>query len=945
MSNLQALDTPSRPETRALAARAGNIGWRQYWAALSKPVRAAIVEHYLAADPADRSRRRRWFAAGITAEGAGFTPASLMGRSDAEMAREASRIGKFRDELVYSVVVAFFTGAHLGPQRSMFGAAGIPLDERGQPHDGWAGSTPELTAQAVSAVLATDRELSWLYLIAVSIGFATRWPGLHETLRSRATPTAAGPLPGVAAVPAMPSASTEGADDTADVEAPLVSGPVPMRLKVKAEPGLTILDDLLTKTILASEAGNEHALDREELNQLIDEVVRLDTERRRTAFHLGYADGLFGEPWRERLPQHSDERAAWYAAGYLLARRRRTNAVAALESWDHPSVRILVSRAWPPLAAVSSTILEMLVAGRRVEELATCSWVLLDTNPIGALHAALDIGTQCLRGGEPDRAYSVLAPAADWYALYEAADSRRSADEQEALQQVGHEVRRRFAHSCRLSGRRQDAEQEIQALCGLGTLEPETRAMLLTDLGLLQGGYRQLADLAIPDQRSGFPDAFAQLGHGRGHFEDAERASPTGAAHAKYALGILAALRDDWPTAAEYLGSAVGAFESRPSVYEVGGLLKRARSYEAIATILTLENAESSRAAERRLRRALEDGVQMPRGLMSDVALALLTADAAIGAPFLEYLYETRALPPEGIAELFAGSQPEVRRALVEICAQLTDLETLSLEIRVQLAYKALESDDGTLPEGIRGDLQALVEDAACDGVHLEQFLAFASQHQPGWGQWTRSDAAIAAARVCLANGRLEEAQDHARRAFNRLLAREDRTADHDPEGALDLLRRAGADAAELTLLAQRLGSATATEVCAPAVKPMSKVCILIVGGDETQAQYEAAIRAEVQARYDGAVTVLMHPTGMGSNWNKHLEAVQRLLGATDGVVISRYIRTMFGRRLRAGLGNRPWRTCTTTGKAGFLRLIDDLVREIDAGWRASVGLAGKSVS
>lgn len=937
MNKLEAADIPSRPETRALAARAGSIGWRHYWAALPKPLRVAFVEHYLSADPADRSRRRRWFAAGITAKGAGFTPASLMGRTDAEMAREASRINHFRDELVFNVVVAFFIGAHLDPQRALFGAAGVALNERGLPvDDEWRSPSEAGIAEAVAAVLATDRELSWLYLIAVSIGFDTRWPGLAAALRSYAAASTAevvaGPRPPSADAPSAPPAVEP---DTQIDEDAAVQEVESRRLELKAEPRLTILDDLLTKTILAAEAGHEHALSRDELNHLLDEVVRLDTERRRTAFHLGFADGLYDEAWRERLPQHSDERAAWYAAGYLLARRRKPNGAESFDDWGHPSVRLLLSRPWPPLNAVSGTILELLVAGQRVEELATCSWVLLDTNPLGALRAALEIGTRCLRENEPDRAYSVLAPAADWYALREPSLQN---DGNQSVHQVGRDVRRRYAHSCRLSGRRQDAEQELHELCAQSALEPETQAMLLTDLGLLQGGYQKLADLSIPDQRSGFPDASAQLGRGREFFEQAAEASPTGAAHAKYALGILAALSGDWPMAAAHLRTAVGAFESRPSVYVMGGLLERARSYEAIAEILTLENAESSRAASQRLRRALEAGVRMPRGLISDVALALLTADAAIGAPFLQYLSETRSLPPEGIAELFVGSQPEVRRALVEVCAQLTDLETLSLEIRVGLAYKALESDDGTLPAGIREDLRALMEDAACDGVRLDDYLAFVSQHRPGWGHWTRSDAAIAAAHVCLANGRLEEAQEHARQAFNRLLAHQDRTADHDPEGALDLLRRAGAGADEIAAMEQRLGATAQQDSAAAVTKPMSSVRILIVGGDETQAQYESAIKAEVQSRYDGAVTVVMHPTGMGSNWNKHLEAVQRMLGSTDGVVISRYVRTMFGRRLRASLGNRPWRTCTSTGKAGFLRLVDDLVREIDAGWRATVG-------
>lgn len=945
MTNPESLDIPVRPETKALAAQAGEIYWRHLWGALSKPLRAAMVEYFLSAVPADRSRRRRWFAAGITAEGAGFTPASLLGRSDAEMAREASRIKKFRDDLVSAVVVAYFTSGFLAPQRTLFAGAGIPVNDDGQPDRGWGSASPEAATRGINAVLADDRDRSWIYLIAVSIGWSAAWPGLVEALRHRAAASPAVPaMEGVEHPSEFPVEMPIEEPDTVPTLAATSHAP-PMRirrLRPRPEPSLTILDDLLTKTILVAEAGQAQALSRSQLTDLLDEFVRMDTERRRSAYHLGFADGLFGEPWREELRQPSEERRAWYAAGYLTARRRKTDPVTILEHWDHPSVRLLVGRSWAPLGNVLGIVLEMLVEGSRDQELARHAGELLDTNPRATLEATLTIGSRLLDERQPDRAYSVLAPAADWVALREVAptgaprdDERRAYDLE--IQRLGYQVRRRFAHSCRLSGRRQDAEQELRTLCQLEAIEPETRAMLLADLGLLEAGYQQLADLTIPDQRSGFPDAVAQLGRGRSYFVQAEEMSPSGAAHAKYALGILAALEGDWSLAQRQLHTALSAFESRPSVYEVHGLLARARGYEAIATILTLENAESSRAAARRLQHALEEGLVLPKALTSDVALALVTADAAIGAPFLARLFETQALPPEEIVSLLVESPPEVRRILVEISAELTDRDTLPLSTRTRLAYKALESDDGSLPEGVRGDLLALIEDAACDGVDIEAFVSFIAQHRPGWGRWSRSDAAIAGALVCLANGRLAEAQDYARQAFNRLLTHQDRTAEHDPEGALDLLRMSGADPSEIATLTQRLGAASPAVLAPPVLSSTATIHILIVGGNETQAQYEAAINAEVTERYAGVVTVQMHTTGMVSNWNKHLDAVHRLLGDTDGVVISRYVRTMFGRNLRANLGSIPWRTCTTTGKAGFLRLIDDLAREIDTIRRARV--------
>ena len=54
-----------------------------------------------------------------------------------------------------------------------------------------------------------------------------------------------------------------------------------------------------------------------------------------------------------------------------------------------------------------------------------------------------------------------------------------------------------------------------------------------------------------------------------------------------------------------------------------------------------------------------------------------------------------------------------------------------------------------------------------------------------------------------------------------------------------------------------------------------------------------------------------------------------------DGAVISRFIRTNFGRNLRRQLGTRPWRTCGSAGMGRMRALVVELASELE---RQAVG-------
>ena len=105
-----------------------------------------------------------------------------------------------------------------------------------------------------------------------------------------------------------------------------------------------------------------------------------------------------------------------------------------------------------------------------------------------------------------------------------------------------------------------------------------------------------------------------------------------------------------------------------------------------------------------------------------------------------------------------------------------------------------------------------------------------------------------------------------------------------------------------------------------PSDMELQPVSIFFVGGDERHAQYDAAIHKELLHSHPHITVEFCHP-GWGGQWVRTLEDVKRRLPNHDGVVISRFIRTEFGRQLRKELAV-PWRGCYGTGKQAMLNSI-----------------------
>jgi hypothetical protein len=62
-----------------------------------------------------------------------------------------------------------------------------------------------------------------------------------------------------------------------------------------------------------------------ESNDLVDEIIQLNSGRHRSFFHVGFRDAVLGRGMAEALPAQNSERLQWYWCGHLmgLARQER----------------------------------------------------------------------------------------------------------------------------------------------------------------------------------------------------------------------------------------------------------------------------------------------------------------------------------------------------------------------------------------------------------------------------------------------------------------------------------------------------------------------------------------------------------------------------------------------------------------------------------------------
>lgn len=110
-------------------------------------------------------------------------------------------------------------------------------------------------------------------------------------------------------------------------------------------------------------------------------------------------------------------------------------------------------------------------------------------------------------------------------------------------------------------------------------------------------------------------------------------------------------------------------------------------------------------------------------------------------------------------------------------------------------------------------------------------------------------------------------------------------------------------------------------------VKEAGEITVIYVGGNETQKRYEEDVRKTFASKYPN-VTIEYFCPGWSSNWNKVVDVIRPKLAKADGMLLSYYVRTMFGRTIRKACpDNCPWWGADGHGKASIVRGLEKAIQ------------------
>jgi hypothetical protein len=675
---------------------------------------------------------------------------------------------------------------------------------------------------------------------------------------------------------------------------------------------LSNLDELIERMILDTVTHVEGAFVKDQVNAVVDELIRINGRRSQSRYHSGLRDALFGLAAGPVPAIEGPEASRWYFAGHLKGLVAiRHDSQACLRLYDEQEVVRGLGDTGVGASSVGGVyVLDALLSAGRFEEASQFVTVMAASHSLELCTRLLDAGTGLLRQEQPSQARAFFETL--WRALAE-----RIGDEREVPSAMWSDVRRRYAHCLSYEDNPAAARIFLEEL--LADPTDENRAAVLTDLALLDAGYRRLHELHLPATTERLADMAQELACGGARLEEAIGLGTPTSGHAHYVKGMIYLLSRRDAEAVPHLDTALSLFERRPHVYRGGHLLQRARLHLGLALCLGLDQSHAERG-HRLLQNALRAGERIPLYLttdliealaMTDPALAAQLADGLVAGPGGEVVDELARSPVAMRSEAVADAL--LRRARARdrsLTARAQDWHTalplLLTQMRIDEAEEALDALEGM----------------ALDGVLQDEYLQLLTAERNYGPAWRVEDAVWSTVRCLESQARYDEAAGFLRQLFQRAFV----TGGADGrELALEALQRLddyGEEAADVREVVRRRFEAhfEESEEAGAGLEIGTPVRILVVGGNEDQARFDERLRLELTHEHPHICVEFFH-TGWTSNWGRQLEEFERRLPAFDGVVFSRYMRTMFGRSARK-VCHLPWRGCGGRGRAAFQRAI-----------------------
>ena len=892
---------PGVPQTgltsglKRLIANPRRLGAVSLWKALTPDERRAAATSYLAEEPDERKHLNR-----IVASARNFRPATVQKWPEEKLVKSIGHV-PLND---HRVAGALLTCHHLPGQRAMVIAF---LDGLGVAHDqGMVDSLSVINAEEEVVRSAARGIVDEFGLGAAAVYLlALRLFGVPagETARAWLQEHLEAETPGAEAAGDADESATvdqEAGDGAAEDDQPEQDDPT-------RQPSFTTLDRLLILAAVDTAQGIEGALNEDQLDDVVDELVKLNASRHQSYFHAGFRDVLFDKPVGEELPAANQSRLRWYWTGAVQgwARRERWDCIVR-EHATNPVITELGTGSTQASVAAVRHIAEALRREGQTTEIARLVKVPALVQQPGLFKLLLDAATDLLGKGDAAKALP----------LFELLMKTRRELEKRGVSPAERmllDAHRRMAHCLR------HLHQHRRARTLLGDLlkqdpDPNIHAMVHADLGLLAGGFDALEEVVLPLSRDELAAFVDRLAKGVEHFRKSVDIEAAYSAHGHYCLGVLALGRavddDEFTDAERHLQSARIRFSETADSYS-RSLVEHANLYFGIAKAQQLSPNKLAHAADV-MTGSMASGAHMPDYLIEQTIVALALAEEK------EDLHRV-------VSSVIDTQGGHVLDELAKCESALDHCPPLchALKARAQGTGRTSNEQAADLRSALCGFLKQGDPDAAAealdgldklaqDGVGVPDFLELLKDRSRYEPAWDRDDATIARARCLEARGKYLDAVHVLQDLFHRLASRERDAGLDDAAGVLDRIRGYGIDPSSYSNLTDRYNALAAQEsevVPAPHGGRAQSVRVLVVGGAEQQARAEDMVRQKLRDT-DPQVRVTFIQTGWSENWRRKFGEIEGAMASHDALVIVRFMRTHLGRRIREKWTGGPWRSC-----------------------------------
>lgn len=678
----------------------------------------------------------------------------------------------------------------------------------------------------------------------------------------------------------------------------------------------TTLDRLLIEAMVDARQDVVGSLEEDEVDDAVDEFVSLNRSRQHSYFHVGLRDVLFKGGASAELPAPSEERVRWYWAGSIMGWVRSESSADIVAAYEaHASVRSLGDGADFATRAAAPHVVHALARERRGGEVAGFVQVRALLRFPQLFRTMLEVGTNSLRRGEESDARAIFD---------------RLMEAVRALEDEGHPpafrpfltVRRRRAHCLQRALEHDRARRGLEELLDLD-FDPNHRAMVHADLGLLAGRFNRLEDVSLPTSRDGLQDFADRLSEGIEHFERSVEGGHDYTAHGHYCLGVLGMAqraldrhRGGFGEVENHLLRAWSRFGGRARSYGQD-LVDRTALYLGIARAARAHSAGDLSHAASLMVNALDAGAAFPPYLIDPVVDGL-----DLGAPedlsrFAEALL--KASGSEAL-DVLARSATAINQ-----CREVTDALRGRAKERGATAAAAVDLRAclrGYLETGCYDDAEDVLDRLETLAVReigtaeFETLLSDDASYQPAWEP---TDAKVARARCLESRGDITGVFGLLGPLVHQYVTENDV---HSAAGLLGYLRSIGLPDDHLIDLTRRVdarrsalvGGSRADSPSQLRQAPPSKVRVLFVGGDERQKKSSGTVKDAVASRSVNVQVTFIHP-GWSGNWSPWLEKTKAELERHDAVVLMRFMRTQLGRQIRKRCDGKPWRFCWGAGR------------------------------